>query len=58
VPEPGRAVSRAAARRGAFRKTGSIPDLYRHYGIDANAIIAAAATLTPGRPMRHLKALP
>jgi hypothetical protein len=24
-----------------FGQTGSIPDLYRHYGIDANAIIAA-----------------
>jgi pyruvate dehydrogenase E1 component len=41
-----------------FGQTGSIPDLYRHYGIDANAVVAAAATLTPGRPMRHLKALP
>jgi pyruvate dehydrogenase E1 component len=41
-----------------FGQTGSIPELYRHYGIDANAIVAAAATLTPGRPMRHLKALP
>jgi pyruvate dehydrogenase E1 component len=41
-----------------FGQTGSIPDLYRHYGIDANAIVAAAAALTPGRPMRHLKALP
>ncbi len=41
-----------------FGQTGSIPDLYRHYGIDANAIVAAAATLTPGRPIRYLKALP
>ncbi|MGE5159658.1 MAG: transketolase, partial [Gemmatimonas sp.] len=41
-----------------FGQAGSIPDLYRHYGIDANAIVAAAATLTPGRPIRHLKALP
>jgi pyruvate dehydrogenase E1 component len=41
-----------------FGQTGSIPELYRHYGIDANAIVAAAAALTPGRPMRHLKALP
>ena len=38
-------------------KTGSIPELYRHYGIDANAIVAAAAALTPGRPIRHLRAL-
>ena len=26
-----------------FGQTGSIPELYRHYGIDANAIVAAAA---------------
>ena len=25
-----------------FGQTGSIPELYRHYGIDANAIVAAA----------------
>ncbi|MEA2948269.1 MAG: pyruvate dehydrogenase component [Alphaproteobacteria bacterium] len=41
-----------------FGQTGSIPELYRHYGIDANAIVAAAAALTPGRPIRYLKALP
>jgi pyruvate dehydrogenase E1 component len=41
-----------------FGQTGSIPDLYRHYGIDANAIVAAAQAIAPGRPMRHLKALP
>ncbi len=41
-----------------FGQTGTIPDLYRHYGIDANAIVAAAAALTPGRPIRYLKALP
>jgi pyruvate dehydrogenase E1 component len=40
-----------------FGQTGSIPELYRHYGIDANAIVAAAAALTPGRPIRHLHAL-
>ena len=28
-----------------FGQTGSIADLYRHYGIDANAIVAAAAAL-------------
>jgi pyruvate dehydrogenase E1 component len=37
-----------------FGQTGSIPDLYRHYGIDANAIIAAAQAIAPGRPIRHL----
>ena len=40
-----------------FGQTGSIPDLYRHYGIDTNAIIAAAQAIAPGRPIRHLKAL-
>ena len=40
-----------------FGQTGSIPDLYRHYGIDANAIIAAAQAIAPGRPIRHLRAL-
>jgi pyruvate dehydrogenase E1 component len=37
-----------------FGQTGSIADLYRHYGIDANAIIAAAQAIAPGRPIRHL----
>ena len=40
-----------------FGQTGTIADLYRHYGIDANAITVAAAALTPGRPIRHLTAL-
>ena len=40
-----------------FGQTGSIPDLYRRYGIDANAIVAAAQAIAPGRPIRHLKAL-
>jgi pyruvate dehydrogenase E1 component len=41
-----------------FGQTGSIPELYRHYGIDANAIVAGAQAIAPGRPIRHLKALP
>ncbi|HET9904322.1 MAG TPA: transketolase [Xanthobacteraceae bacterium] len=41
-----------------FGQTGTIPDLYRHYGIDANAIVAAAEAIAPGRPIRHLRALP
>ena len=41
-----------------FGQTGSLSDLYRHYGIDANAIVAAAQAIAPGRPIRHLKALP
>ncbi|HEX8808951.1 MAG TPA: transketolase, partial [Xanthobacteraceae bacterium] len=39
-----------------FGQTGSIDELYRHYGIDANAIIAAAQVIAPGRPIRHLGA--
>ena len=37
-----------------FGQTGSVEDLYRHYGIDADAIIAAAQCIAPGRPIRHL----
>ena len=40
-----------------FGQTGSIPELYKHYGIDANAIVAAAQSIAPGRPIRHLRAL-
>jgi pyruvate dehydrogenase E1 component len=40
-----------------FGQTGSIGDLYHHYGIDADAIIAGAQALTPGKPIRHLRAL-
>ena len=41
-----------------FGQTGSIDDLYRHYGIDANAIAPAAQAVSAGRPVRHLVALP
>ncbi|HEX3710566.1 MAG TPA: transketolase [Pseudolabrys sp.] len=41
-----------------FGQTGSLAELYRHYGIDTNAIVAAAQTIAPGKPIRHLKALP
>jgi pyruvate dehydrogenase E1 component len=41
-----------------FGQTGSLAELYRHYGIDANAIVAAAESIAPGRPIRYLKALP
>jgi pyruvate dehydrogenase E1 component len=41
-----------------FGQTGSLAELYRHYGIDANAIVAAAEAIAPGRPIRYLKALP
>ncbi|WP_119388409.1 transketolase [Taklimakanibacter lacteus] len=38
-----------------FGQTGTIADLYRHYGIDANGIVQAAQAITPGRPIRQLK---
>ena len=37
------ATARAPLGVEHFGQTGSIADLYRHYGIDANAIVAAAA---------------
>jgi pyruvate dehydrogenase E1 component len=40
-----------------FGQTGTIKDLYRHFGIDAQGIIAAAEMIAPGRPIRHLKAV-
>jgi pyruvate dehydrogenase E1 component len=33
-----------------FGQTGTIEDLYRHYGIDAASIVRAASRLTRGRP--------
>jgi pyruvate dehydrogenase E1 component len=39
-----------------FGQTGTIAELYRHYGIDANAIIAAGQAIAPGRPIRYLGA--
>jgi pyruvate dehydrogenase E1 component len=41
-----------------FGQTGTIADLYRHYGLDAQSIVAAAQSVAPGRPIRHLRALP
>ncbi|MDS1137193.1 transketolase [Nitratireductor indicus] len=38
-----------------FGQTGTIADLYRHYGLDAQGILRAAAALTPGKPVRHLR---
>jgi pyruvate dehydrogenase E1 component len=38
-----------------FGQTGTISDLYRHHGIDANAIIDAAESLTTGAPVLHRK---
>ena len=35
-----------------FGQTGTIGDLYRHFGIDAASIARSAAGLTSGRPLR------
>ncbi|RUU71854.1 transketolase [Mesorhizobium sp. M2C.T.Ca.TU.009.01.2.1] len=40
-----------------FGQSGTIDDLYRHFGIDANSIAAAAESLTKGRQIRYLRAL-
>ncbi|TIR16154.1 MAG: transketolase [Mesorhizobium sp.] len=37
-----------------FGQTGTIADLYRHYRIDAQGIIAAAQSIAPGKPIRHM----
>ena len=41
-----------------FGQTGTLADLYGHFGIDANAIVAAAEAIAPGRPIRHIRAVP
>jgi pyruvate dehydrogenase E1 component len=41
-----------------FGQTGTIQDLYRHFGIDVDGIIKAAEIIAPGRPIRHLRAMP
>ena len=38
-----------------FGQTGTIADLYHHYGIDAENIAAAAAAEAPGRPVKQLR---
>lgn len=40
-----------------FGQTGTIADLYRHYGIDAQGILSAAQGLTTGKPLRHLRSI-
>ncbi|MCB2101270.1 MAG: transketolase, partial [Rhodobacterales bacterium] len=40
-----------------FGQSASLGDLYRHHGIDANAIAHAVMAVAPGRPVRHLSAL-
>jgi pyruvate dehydrogenase E1 component len=40
-----------------FGQTGTIADLYRHFGIDAQGMVRAAEAMAPGRPIRHLRAV-
>ena len=35
-----------------FGQTGTVADLYRHYGLDARGIVAAASAMAPERPIR------
>ena len=37
-----------------FGQTGTIADLYRHYGIDAQGIVRAAEAMSGGKPIRYL----
>jgi len=37
-----------------FGQSGSISDLYRHYDLDAQGILAAVQSISPGKPLRHL----
>jgi pyruvate dehydrogenase E1 component len=38
-----------------FGQTGTIDQLYRHYGIDSQEIIRAAAAVVAGRPVHHMR---
>ncbi len=37
-----------------FGQTGTVAELYRHHGVDAQAIAAAAQAIAPGRRIRHV----
>ena len=40
-----------------FGQTGSLAELYRHYGIDSDGIVAAVEAIAPGRPVRHVRSV-
>jgi pyruvate dehydrogenase E1 component len=40
-----------------FGQTGSLAELYRHYGIDADGIVTAVEAIAPGRPVRHIRSV-
>ena len=37
-----------------FGQTGTVADLYRHFGIDAQGIVLAGQSTAAGKPIRHL----
>ena len=39
-----------------FGQTGTVQDLYRHFGIDRNSILRAVSGLAPGKPLRAVGA--
>ncbi len=41
-----------------FGQTGTLDELYAHYGIDSNAILHAANAVAKGRRVPHLRVLP
>ncbi|MER9424971.1 transketolase [Mesorhizobium sp. M0317] len=41
-----------------FGQTGTIADLYRHHGLDTNAIVHAAQAVSAGPAVRYRRALP
>jgi pyruvate dehydrogenase E1 component len=40
-----------------FGQTGTVADLYRHFGIDRNSILRVISGLAPGRPLRAVGGL-
>ncbi|MEO1512696.1 MAG: hypothetical protein AAFU70_11535, partial [Planctomycetota bacterium] len=40
-----------------FGQTGTVDDLYAHFGIDTRAIVEAASNIAAGRPVRHLSSV-
>ena len=41
-----------------FGQTGTVQDLYRHFGIDSASILRMIAALSPGRPLRVIAGAP
>jgi len=37
-----------------FGQTGTVKDLYQHFGLDADTIVSVAQNLVDGKPLRNL----